>query len=93
MVKGILRIGVGPTMLYLTVGSNNPIKLQREDVEILESDTSKHVEEMDEEELVTTMDRLGIMSISLTDDEKQIVLLASKYVLMGYFLLTSDEQS
>ncbi len=87
MVKGLLRIGAGNTMLYLTVGTNRPVKLQREDVQRLESETGKHVEEMnDEEELVEAMGRLGIKSISLTDDEKQMVLLASKYVLAGYFL-------
>ena len=87
MVKGLLRIGAGATMLYLTVGTNRPVKLQREDVQRLESETGKHVEEMnDEEELVEAMGHLGIKSISLTDDEKQMALLASKYVLAGYFL-------
>ena len=93
MVKGLLRIGVGPGMLYLIAGTDRAVKLQREDMQRLESDTRKHVEEMDEEELVKVMERFGIRSIPLTDDEKQIVLLASKYMLMGYFLITNNGHS
>ncbi|MBY8996560.1 MAG: hypothetical protein KGD60_02425 [Candidatus Thorarchaeota archaeon] len=93
MVKGLLRIGVGPAMLYLIAGTDRAVKLQREDMQRLESDTRKHVEEMDEEELVGEMERLGIELISLTDDEKQIVMLASKYVLAGYFILTNNGPS
>jgi hypothetical protein len=87
MVKGLLRIGAGTTLLYLVAGTDRSIKLNREDVRRLESDTGKHVEEMnDEEELIEAMERLGIEALSLTDDEKQMVFLASKYVLAGYFL-------
>ena len=74
-------------MLYLVAGSDRSVKLQREDVRRLESDTGKHIEEMNnEEELVEAMERLGIVALSLTDDEKHMVHLASKYVLAGYFL-------
>ncbi len=93
MVKGLLRIGAGPAMLYLTAGTNRPVKLVREDMATLETDTRKHIEEMTEEELEQAMDRLGIKSIALTDDEKLIVMLASKYVLAGYFLLTDEEST
>ena len=34
---------------------------------------------MDEEELVEAMERLGIKSISLTDEEKQLVLVVCPY--------------
>ena len=92
MVKGFLRIGAGTTMLYLIAGTDRAVKLQREDVRKLESDTGKHVEEMnEEEELAGAMERLGIGALSLTDDEKLMVMLASKYVLAGYFL--TDQQS
>jgi hypothetical protein len=93
MVKGLLRIGVGPAMLYLIAGTDRAVKLKREDVQRLEEDTRKHVEEMDEEEIVKAMERLSIESISLTDDEKQIVMLASKYVLAGYFIITDNGPS
>ena len=87
MVKGLLRIGAGSTMLYLVAGTDRSVKLQREDVRKLESEAGKHIEEMgNEEELAEAMERLGIEPISLTDDEKQMVFLASKYVLAGYFL-------
>jgi len=87
MVKGLLRIGAGTTLLYLVAGTDKSVKLHREDVRRLESDTGKHVEEMnDEEELAEAMERLGIEALSLTEDETQMVFLASKYVLAGYFL-------
>lgn len=66
-------------MLYLIEGTNRAVKLEKEDVQKLESETQKQVEEMDEEELVETMERLGIRSISLTDDEKQLVLVICPY--------------
>jgi hypothetical protein len=90
VVKELLRIGVGTSMLYLVAGSDKAIKLQREDMQRLEYNTGKHIEEMYEEELLKAMMRLEIESLTLTDDEKQIVRLASKYVLAGYFLLTDD---
>ena len=93
VVKGLLRIGVGTSMLYLVTGTDRAVKLLREDMRRLESDTGKHIEEMYEEDLLREMERLGIESISLTDDEKQIAMLASKYVLAGYFLLTDNESS
>lgn len=93
MVKGLLRIGTGPAVLYLIAGTDRAVKILREDMERLESDTLKHVEEMDEEELLKTMERLEIMSLALTDDEKEIVRLASKYVLFGYFLIDTDGSS
>ena len=93
MVKGLLRIGVGTSMLYLIAGTDRAVKLQREDMQRLEEDTRKHVEEMDEEELVKAMEGLGIKSVSLTDDEEQLVLLASKYVLVGYFIMTNNGPS
>ena len=93
MVKELLRIAVGTSMLYLIAGTDRAVKLQIEDVQRLEDETRKHIEEMYEKELVKEMERLGIESIALTDDEKQIVMLASKYVLAGYFILTENESS
>jgi len=93
VVKELLRIGAGPAILYLVAGTDRAVKLKREDMKRLEMETGKYVEEMYEEELMREMERLGIKSISLTDDEKQIVRLASKYVLAGYFIITDDKQS
>ena len=93
MVKELLRIGVGPAMLYLVAGTDRAVKLPREDVQRLEYDTGKLIEEMYEEELSKVMERLEVMTVPLTDDEEQIVILASKYVLAGYFLLTNNEPS
>ena len=91
VVKELLRVGVGSSILYLVVGSDRAVKLRREDMQRLEYDAGKHIEEMYEEELLQSIDRLGIELGSLTDDEKEIVRLASKYVLAGYFLLDSKE--
>ncbi len=66
-------------MLYLIAGTNRAVKLHSEDVRRLESDTERSVEDMDEEELVEAMERLGIKSISLTNEEKQLVLVVCPY--------------
>ena len=66
-------------MLYLIAGTNRAVKLESDDVHRLESDTKKPVDEMNEEELVEAMERLGIRSISLTDEEKQLVLVVCPY--------------
>jgi surfactin synthase thioesterase subunit len=87
VVKGLMRVAIGPTILYLTIGTNNPVKILREDVERIETDTRKQIEEMEEEELQQAMNHLNIESLSLTDDEQLIVQLASKYILAGYFIL------
>ncbi|MFW9927451.1 MAG: hypothetical protein ACFFDM_11920 [Candidatus Thorarchaeota archaeon] len=90
VVKELLRIGVGSSMLYLIAGSDRTVKIRREDMQRLETETGKHIEEMYEEELRAKMESLGVESIPLTDDERQIAFLASKYVLAGYFLLRDD---
>lgn len=66
-------------MLYLIAGTNRAVKLEHDDVRRLESDSNKQVDEMDEEELVEAMERLGIKSISLTNEEKQLVLVVCPY--------------
>lgn len=88
VVKELIRIGSGPAMLYLVAGTDKAVKLLREDVQALEKETGKHIEEMYEEELAKGMQRLDVEAIPLTDDEKDIVRLASKYVLAGYFILS-----
>ncbi len=87
VIQGLMRVAVGPAIVYLAAGTNNAYKLTRENVEILEVDTRKMVEELTEDEVRKTMDKLNVKSLPLTDDEEQIVRLASKYVLAGYFIL------
>ena len=86
-MQGLMRVGVGPAIVYLAAGTNNAYKLTREDVEIIETDTRKLIEELTEDEVKEAMDRSNIKSLILTEDEKLIVQLASKYVLAGYFIL------
>ncbi|MFW9975046.1 MAG: hypothetical protein ACFFDQ_07280 [Candidatus Thorarchaeota archaeon] len=93
VVKGLVRIGVGTSILYHVAGTNRAVKLQREDVQKLETDIRKYIEEMNLDELEDEMNRLMIKPQSLTDDENHLVMLASKYVLVGYFLMTPDESS
>jgi len=80
-------------MLYLIAGTDRAVKILREDMQRLEYDAGKHIEEMYEEELVKLMERLGVETIPLTEDEKQITMLASKYVLAGYFIITDNGPS
>ena len=87
VVKGFMRIAVGSEILYLTAGTNNTVKLLRENVGKIEEDSRKQIEEMTEEELEESMNRLGMKSIALTEDEKLIAKLASKYILAGYFIM------
>jgi len=91
VVKELIRIGAGKAMLYVIAGTDRPVKLLREDVRKLESEAGKYVEEMYEKDLTTLMETLNINSQPLTDDELQMVKLASKYVLAGYFILTDEE--
>jgi hypothetical protein len=79
IARRLLRIGAGAGMLYLIAGTNRAVKLEQSDVERLESHTQKNMDEMDEEELVQAMERLGIKSISLTPEEKQLVLVVCPY--------------
>ena len=93
MIKGFVRIAAGKSILYLTTGTNTPVKILRDDVQTLETNTGKHVEEMEEEELQQTMNRLSISQITRTDDEQQIARLATKHVLAGFFILSEDEST
>jgi hypothetical protein len=90
VVKELLRVGSGPAMLYLIAGTDRAVKLKRDDVKLLEVDVGKHVEEMYEAELVEVIERLNIQPLVLNEDEKEIVRLASRYILAGYFLLTNN---
>ena len=79
LARRLFRISAGAAILYRIAGTTKAVKLEREDVSRLESDAKKPVEEMDEEELVKAMERLGIKSISLTEEEKQLVLVVCPY--------------
>jgi hypothetical protein len=79
LARRLLRIGAGAAALYLISGTRKAVKLNDDDVERLESHTQKNMDEMDEEELVQAMERLGIKSISLTPEEKQLVLVVCPY--------------
>jgi DNA-directed RNA polymerase subunit RPC12/RpoP len=55
------------------------VKLGVKDASSVETVTGKPITEMDEDELVEAMQRLGIKSIELTDEEKKTVLLSCPY--------------
>lgn len=93
MVRGFMRIAAGTSILYLTTGTNRPVKLLRDDVRTLETEVGKYIEEMQVDELQQAMERFSIGQIPLTDDEQQIARLATKYVLAGYFVLSDDEST
>jgi hypothetical protein len=70
---------MGSALLYMIAGTDKAVKLGHDDAQNIERDAGKPITEMDEEELVATMQRLGIKSISLTDEEKKTVLLSCPY--------------
>ncbi len=79
IARRLLRLSIGSFLLYRIAGTNQAVKLRREDAATIEDDAGKDISEMDEEELVETMQRLGIKSISLTDEEKKTVLQSCPY--------------
>ena len=79
VARRLLRLSIGSFLLYRIAGTDQAVKLKHEDATSIESETGKTITEMDEEELVETMQRLGIKSISLTDEEKKTVLLSCPY--------------
>jgi len=79
IARRLLRLSIGSFLLYRIAGTDQAVKLKHEDAKEIESETGKPISEMDEEELVKIMQRLGIKSISLTDEEKKTVLLSCPY--------------
>jgi hypothetical protein len=77
--RRLLRLSIGSALLYMIAGTDKAVKLKHDDAQSIESDAGKPITDMDEEELVETMQRLGIKSISLTDEEKKTVLLSCPY--------------
>ena len=75
----LLRLSVGASLLYMIAGTDKAVKLKPDDAQNIESEVGKPITDMDEKELVETMQRLGIKSISLTDEEKKTVLLSCPY--------------
>jgi hypothetical protein len=79
MARRLLRLSIGSFLLYRIAGTDQAVKLRHDDAENIENDAGKSISDMDEEELVETMQRLGIKSISLTDEEKKTVLQSCPY--------------
>jgi hypothetical protein len=79
VARRLLRLSVGSALLYMIAGTDKAVKLQHDDAQNIESEAGKPITDMDERELVDTMQRLGIKSISLTDEEKKTVLLSCPY--------------
>lgn len=77
--RRLLRLSIGSYLLYRIAGTDNAVKLKHDDAASVESESGKPITEMDEAELVETMQRLGIKSILLTDEEKKAVLLSCPY--------------
>jgi len=79
IARRLLRLSIGSFLLYRIAGTDQAVKLRHDDASTIEDDAGKSISEMDEDELVETMQRLGIKSISLTDEEKKTVLLHCPY--------------
>lgn len=62
-------------MVLLAVGgaAYGAVKLTQKDTQRIEEYTGESVEEMSEEDLIAAMEKLGIQSIELTDDDQAII--------------------
>ena len=58
----------GGSFLYFLFGSR-PYKVHRNDVTVIERETGRDAGDISEEELISTMRRLGIRRLELSDDE------------------------
>ena len=64
---------VGGFVLLAAAGTAAAIKLSKKDADRIEAETGVPVEEMSEEELVAAMERLGIQSIELDENDQAII--------------------
>ena len=67
------RLVVGGFVLLAGAGAAAVYKLTHKDVERIETQTGTSVEELSEEELVTTMKAMGIKSIELDENDRTAV--------------------
>ena len=79
VARRLLRLSIGSALLYMIAGTDKAVKLTHDDAQSIESEAGKHITDMDENELVETMRRLGIKSIVLTDEEQMTVLFSCPY--------------
>ena len=63
------RLILGTSVLLMIGGSYAVYKLTQHDIERIEQETGKSAENMTQEELKTTMRRLGIQKMELTPDD------------------------
>jgi len=62
-------------MVLLAVGgaAYGAVKLTQQDAQRIEEHTGESVEELSEEDLIAAMEKLGIQSIELTEDDQAII--------------------
>ena len=65
------RIIRGPFVLLALAGATTGVKVHKDDVEKIENELGKPIEELSEKDIKKTMKKLGIKSIELTDDDEQ----------------------
>jgi hypothetical protein len=64
---------VGGAVLLAAAGTAAAIKLSQKDTEQIEKSTGVPVEELTEEELVAAMEKLGIQSIELDENDQALI--------------------
>jgi hypothetical protein len=64
------RLLFGSYALLLIGGSYSVIKVRLEEVDMIEKETNKDIEELSEDEIKAAMQRLGIQKIELTPEDE-----------------------
>jgi hypothetical protein len=62
------RLFIMGSFLYFLFGSR-PYKVHRDKVTLIEQETGKKAKDLNEEELVSTMKKMGIKCLEISDDE------------------------
>ncbi|MFX0090635.1 MAG: zinc ribbon domain-containing protein [Candidatus Hodarchaeota archaeon] len=68
------RLIVGSAVIIVMVNSTNSYKLYQEDIEKIERDCGRSIEDITETELIEAMNRLGIRRLDLSNQEERIVV-------------------
>ena len=65
------RLIRGPFVILAIAGSTAGKKVHKDDIERIESELGKPIEELSEKEIKKAMKNMGIKNIELTDDDEQ----------------------
>ena len=67
------RIIRGPLVILALAGSTSAVKVRKDDIERIENELGKPIEDLSEKDIKKAMKNLGITSIELTDDDEGVI--------------------